>query len=165
MPSQAPAPATAETGYITQPSALENTYTSDKSLQRSLGCKLSERTVHLFPNSDKPSGYLPPTTFRSIEPQLVDLGAEAVSEKIREWSADAEKNQPYVKSFNVWGKRYDYDRLITTEGWKQLGNWGARRRIVSAGYDKTFGSQRRTVQYALYGPDQKSRSILKSLQY
>jgi hypothetical protein len=54
------------------------------------------------------------------------LGEEAVSDQVREWSADAERNQPYVKGFNVWGQRYDYDRLITTEGWKQLGKWGAR---------------------------------------
>lgn len=58
----------------------------------------------------------------------MQFGAEAISEQIREWSADAERNVPYVKSHNVWGKRYDYDRLVTTEGWKQLGKWGARNR-------------------------------------
>lgn len=84
-----------------------------------------------------------------MESQFITLGAEAVSENVREWSSDAERTQPYVKSYNVWGKRYDYDRLITSEGWKQLGHWGARRRIVSAGYDRALGSQRRTVQYAL----------------
>ncbi|KAJ5688553.1 hypothetical protein N7462_002945 [Penicillium macrosclerotiorum] len=124
-------PATAETGYITQPAPLGNTYTSDISLQRSL------------------EWYLPTSTFRSVQPHLIQVGAEAVSETVREWSADAERNQPYVKSHNVWGQRYDYDRLITTEGWKQLGKWGARHRIVSAGYDSALGSERRTVQYAL----------------
>jgi hypothetical protein len=32
-------PATADTGYVTDPSPLENTYTSDPSLQRTLACK------------------------------------------------------------------------------------------------------------------------------
>ncbi|KAJ5115481.1 hypothetical protein NUU61_001240 [Penicillium alfredii] len=126
-----PKPATADSGSITQPGPLENTYTSDKSLQRAL------------------AWYLPSDILHSVEPHLTQLGAEAVSERVREWSADAERYQPYVKSYNVWGRRYDYDRLITSEGWKQLGKWGAKHRIVSAGYDPAFGLQRRTVQYAL----------------
>jgi hypothetical protein len=75
-------------------------------------------------------GYLPSATLQSVEQHFTQLGAEAISNQIREWSADAERNQPYVKSHNVWGKRYDYDRLVTTEGWKQLGKWGARNRYV-----------------------------------
>lgn len=34
-----PQPATADTGYITDPDPLENTYTSDPSLQRTLACE------------------------------------------------------------------------------------------------------------------------------
>ncbi|CAG7933835.1 unnamed protein product [Penicillium olsonii] len=124
-------PATADSGYITEPVSLENTYTSDPSLQRTL------------------EWYLPSATLQSVRPHLTQLGAEAISERVREWSGDAERNVPYVKSHNVWGKRYDYDRLITTEGWKQLGKWGARNKIVSAGYDQSLGVDRRTVQYAL----------------
>ncbi|CAG8890270.1 unnamed protein product [Penicillium egyptiacum] len=126
-----PLPATADSGYITDPGPLENTYTSDPSLQRTL------------------AWYLPSATLQSVQPHLTQFGAEAISEQVREWSADAERNVPYVKSHNVWGKRYDYDRLVTAEGWKQLGKWGARNRIVSAGYDKCLGVDRRTVQYAL----------------
>ncbi|CAG7944344.1 unnamed protein product [Penicillium nalgiovense] len=103
-------PATADSGYITDPGPLENTYTSDPSLQRAL------------------AWYLPSAKLQSVQPHLTQFGAEAISEQVREWSADAERNVPYVKSHNVWGKRYDYDRLVTTEGWKQLGKWGARNR-------------------------------------
>lgn len=99
--------------------------------------------------SDRVLGYVPSTIRGSVEPHFTQLGGEAVSERVREWSADAERSQPIVKSHNVWGKRYDFDRLITTEGWKQLGHWGARHRIVSAGYDSSLGSHRRTVQYTL----------------
>lgn len=95
------------------------------------------------------TGYVPSAILRSLELGFAQLGGEAISEQVREWTADAERNQPYVKSHNVWGKRYDYDRLITTEGWKQLGHWGARRKVVSAGYDPALGLHRRTVQYAL----------------
>ncbi|KAJ5207464.1 Acyl-CoA oxidase/dehydrogenase type 1 [Penicillium cf. griseofulvum] len=126
-----PQPATADIGYVTDPGPLENTYTSDPSLQRTL------------------AWYLPSATLESVQPHLTHLGSEAISEQVREWSADAERNVPYVKSHNVWGKRYDYDRLVTTEGWKQLGKWGARNKIVSAGYDQRLGVDRRLVQYAL----------------
>ncbi|KAE8148338.1 hypothetical protein BDV25DRAFT_19395 [Aspergillus avenaceus] len=129
--------ATADRGYITKPERLENTFTSDTSLQRVL------------------SWYLPPQKLQQIQPQLVQLGEEAISDQVREWSADAERHQPYVKNFNVWGQRYDYDRLITSEGWKQLGKWGARHGVVSLGYEPTYGAERRLAQYAvnyLYSP-------------
>lgn len=76
-------------------------------------------------------GYLSAQHLTTLEPQLVRLGGEAVSEQIREWSADAEKNQPYVKGHNVWGERYDVDKLVTTEGWKRLTKWGGGHGFVA----------------------------------
>jgi len=63
---------------------------------------------------------------KAITPNLTKFADEAVSEQIHQWVANAEKQQPYVKHHNVWGKRYDYDRLVTSQGWKELGKWGAR---------------------------------------
>lgn len=40
MSSSPSQPATADSGYITQPGPLENTYTSDTSLRRALECEL-----------------------------------------------------------------------------------------------------------------------------
>ncbi|KAL4783302.1 hypothetical protein BJX76DRAFT_368547 [Aspergillus varians] len=133
----APTPATANTGHITKPAPLPNTYTSDPSLRRIL------------------QWYLQPTHLTTLEPQLTRLGAEAVSEQVREWSADAERNQPYVKRYNVWGERYGFDRLVTSEGWKRLGRWGAGHGVVALGYESTYGDERRLAQYAvnyLYSP-------------
>lgn len=76
------------------------------------------------------TGYLPAETLRAVEPRLEKVGAEAISPRIREWSADAERNQPYVRSYDVWGARYPVDRLVTAEGWKQLGRWGAANGFV-----------------------------------
>ncbi|OJJ55024.1 hypothetical protein ASPSYDRAFT_158720 [Aspergillus sydowii CBS 593.65] len=132
-----PTPATANTGHITKPAPLANSYTSDPSLRRILDWYLSAQ--HLT----------------TLEPQLVRLGGEAVSEQIREWSADAEKNQPYVKGHNVWGERYDVDKLVTTEGWKRLTKWGGGHGVVALGYEPTYGRERRLAQYAvnyLYSP-------------
>ncbi|KAI9371428.1 hypothetical protein BJX61DRAFT_548264 [Aspergillus egyptiacus] len=130
-------PATAITGHITRPAPLENSYTSDPSLRRLL------------------EWYLPPPHLSRLDPHLKTLGEEAVSEQIREWSADAERNQPYVKGYNVWGEQYDVDRLVTSEGWKRLGRWGAGHGVVALGYEDTYGAERRLAQYAvnyLYSP-------------
>lgn len=45
MSSSTPQPATADTGYITQPGPLENTYTSDIGLRRALGCEYLVRLL------------------------------------------------------------------------------------------------------------------------
>ncbi|KAL4876493.1 hypothetical protein BJY04DRAFT_231527 [Aspergillus karnatakaensis] len=124
-------PATANTGHITRPAPLENTYTTDPSLRRLL------------------EWYLPSHHLQNLEPQLTRLGAEAISPQIRGWSADAERNQPYVKTYNVWGEQYDVDRLVTSEGWKRLQTWGASHGVVSLGYEDTYGNERRLAQYAV----------------
>ena len=76
------------------------------------------------------TGYLPANILRKAEPNLAQLGEEAISPQLNAWNADAEVNQPYVKKYNVWGQRYGYDRLVTTEGWKQIGKWGAKHGLV-----------------------------------
>ncbi|KAF7166278.1 hypothetical protein CNMCM5623_000035 [Aspergillus felis] len=136
-PATSSQPATADRGSFTTPEPLQNTYKTDTNLHRLL------------------SWYLPSSTYQSIQSNLAQLGEEAISPQIREWSADAERHQPYVKGYNVWGQRYDYDRLITSEGWKQLSRWGARHGVVALGYDPSYGASRRLVQYTvnyLYGP-------------
>ncbi|KAH1363524.1 hypothetical protein KXX14_007349 [Aspergillus fumigatus] len=136
-PATSSQPATADRGSFTTPEPLQNTYTTDANLHRLL------------------SWYLPSSTYQSIQSNLTQLGEEAISPQIREWSADAERHQPYVKGYNVWGQRYDYDRLVTSEGWKQLSRWGARHGVVALGYDPSYGASRRLVQYTvnyLYGP-------------
>ncbi|KAL2811715.1 hypothetical protein BJX63DRAFT_273538 [Aspergillus granulosus] len=130
-------PATATTGHITRLPPLPNTYTSDPSLRRVLGW------------------YLAPGYLRTLDTHLTTLGAEAISPQIKEWSADAERNQPYVKGYNVWGEQYGADRLVTSEGWKKLTAWGARNGVVALGYEDTYGDQRRVAQYAvnyIYAP-------------
>lgn len=120
--------ASAESGTFTQLEPLQNSYTSDISLQRALKCNPSNAIplYSIFDSNIKTIGYLPTETFRLAEPHLAQLGEEAVSPEIHRWNADAEVNQPYVKKYNVWGQRYGYDRLVTSEGWKQLGKWGTR---------------------------------------
>jgi hypothetical protein len=41
--------------------------------------------------------------------------------------SNAENHQPYVNAHDSWGKRFDIDKLVTSEGWRELGKWGAAR--------------------------------------
>jgi len=108
MDSSRMRPSTVDTGYRLQPTPLGNPVTSDAYFQRVL------------------HGYLDPELVESVTPQLIKFGDEAVSDTVHAWIANSEKEEPYVKQYDVWGSRYPYDKLVTSEGWKRLGQWGAR---------------------------------------
>lgn len=124
-------PSSIDSGFILSLPKLPNPATSDPAFQRVL------------------SWYLPPTTLSRIQPQLTAFGEEAVSDRVNTWISNAERQPPYVKTRNIWGEKYERDRLVTSEGWKQLGRWGIENGVVAAGYEKDFGEYRRIVQHAL----------------
>jgi 2-succinyl-5-enolpyruvyl-6-hydroxy-3-cyclohexene-1-carboxylate synthase len=80
------APSTIDTGFMLSVPQLENPYTSDDSYQRVL------------------EWYLPLSVLNTVRPKLSQFGEEAISEQIHQWVANAEKEQPYVKTHDVWGK-------------------------------------------------------------
>lgn len=112
MPSSDLKPSTIDSGYRLQPSPLENPITSDPYFQR---------VIHWYLGSD---------LAHDVLPQLTKFGDEAVSDTVHAWIANAEKEEPYVKQYDVWGRRYPYDKLVTAEGWKRLGAWGAENGFV-----------------------------------
>ncbi|KAJ6445118.1 Acyl-CoA dehydrogenase [Purpureocillium lavendulum] len=101
------APSTVDTGYRLQPAPLANPVTTDTYLRRVL------------------QWYLGPQRMEKILPQLTQFGDEAASDTVHAWIANSEKEEPYVKQYDTWGRRYPYDKLVTSEGWKRLGEWGA----------------------------------------
>jgi len=101
-------PSTIDTGFILSLAKLPNPATSDPAYQRIL------------------SWYLPETILRSIQPDLERFGEEAVSDETNDLISNAERQPPYVKTRNVWGDKYASDRLVTSQGWKELGRWGVR---------------------------------------
>lgn len=70
-------------------------------------------------------GYLPGDILSKVEPEFTGFANEATSEKVKEWTLSAEREPPYVKTYNVWGAKHDVDRLVTSDGWKRLREWGA----------------------------------------
>ncbi|KPI43779.1 putative acyl-CoA dehydrogenase AidB [Cyphellophora attinorum] len=121
---------TVDTGYTLNASPLENPVTSDNVFQRII------------------AWYLPPHIRDEVVPQLIRFGEEAVSPRVNDWIANAEKQEPYVKQYDAWGRRYAVDKLVTSEGWKQLGVWGSKNGVVARGYEAEFGSHRRLVQHS-----------------
>lgn len=101
-------PSTISTGFTLSLPPLPNPATSDRAYTRIL------------------QWYLPPAIYSKLHPRLERFGAEAVSDQVSEWISNAEKQPPYVKTRNIWGEKYPADRLVTSEGWKRLGDWGVR---------------------------------------
>ncbi|ETN45971.1 uncharacterized protein HMPREF1541_00153 [Cyphellophora europaea CBS 101466] len=123
-------PSTIDDGYRLSPSPLKNPFTSDHVYQRIL------------------TWYLPHDIYDQISPKLEQFAAESISPQVNEWIANAEVQQPYVKQYDAWGRRYPVDKLVTSDGWKRLGEWGARNGVVAHGYEPTYGPHRRIIQHA-----------------
>lgn len=101
-------PSTVNSGLILAPPPLENPFTSDESYQRIL------------------EWYLPSDVLDVVKPRLKKFAEEAISPEINDLISNAEVQQPYIKTRNVWGAQYPYDRLVTSHGWKELGKWGSK---------------------------------------
>ncbi|KAJ5763443.1 hypothetical protein N7533_002124 [Penicillium manginii] len=121
---------TVDGGFILSPPALENPGTNDRVFQRILQWHLSKEVL------------------ARIAPELKSFGSVAISDETNALIGNAESQPPYVKSYNVWGSRYEAEGLVTGKGWKELGKWGIKHGVVGLGYEDTFGSYRRTVQHA-----------------
>lgn len=106
-------PSTTDSGFILQLPQLPNPATSDPTYTRVL------------------QWYLPEPILAKVLLKLVKFGREAVSEEINTYIANAETRQPYVKSRNIWGEKYPHDRLVTSEGWRELAKWGSRNGSAS----------------------------------
>ncbi|KAJ5545596.1 hypothetical protein N7494_003181 [Penicillium frequentans] len=123
-------PSTIDTGFILSPILLENPATCDRVFQRIL------------------EWHLPQDQLSKIAPNLTRFGSDAISKEMNSHIGNAEMQEPYIRTRNVWGARYDVDRLVTSTGWKELGKWGIKQGVVGLGYDEEFGPHRRIVQHA-----------------
>jgi hypothetical protein len=72
------------------------------------------------------TGHLPQDVLATIAPKLQNFGSEAISDETNSLIGNAETESPHIKTRNVWGARYEADRLVTSNGWKELGKWGIK---------------------------------------
>lgn len=119
--------------FQTAPS-LSNTYQSDRLLR-----SLVETQID-------------PQWQKEVHVQLDRLGQRSVTD-LQSFADQAEKNPPQLVSFDPWGSRID--DIQVSEGWRKLEEAAAEEGIVATGYERKFGVQSRTVQFAklyLYHP-------------
>lgn len=130
-------PSTLDHGFRLRTAGLANPATSDAAFQRVL------------------SWYLPPVVLEEVTPELEAFGEQAVSDQVHEWIANAEVQQPYVKKRDVWNNNYRFDRLVTSQGWKDIGRWG-----IANGYLHHLPLARAT-RHASDAPTQCRRSRIR----
>ena len=125
-----PSPSSSTEGFFQESPKVLNQFHDDIALQRALGL------------------LLPANVLTSIAPELSTFGDTVLSRPILDLVADAEKNPPYLKTWDSWGRRRD--ELITSEGWRGLSAMGIREGMVSAGYENAYAEHSRTVHFGKY---------------
>ena len=123
-------PSSSTNGFFQSPPQVLNQLYDDVALQRSL------------------SLFLPPRVVQAIAPELSAFGDKVLSKEILHWVADAEKNPPYLRTWDTWGKRRD--ELVTSEGWRNLQDLGIAEGMVSIGYQNKNSQYSRVHHFLKY---------------
>ena len=83
-----------------------------------------------------------------VRGEVAQLGEDVLSDQVRAWITDAEKNTPYLAGHgrDIFGKTTS--KLVVGEGWRCLQAFGIAKRIVATGYDtSSLGASARVVQF------------------
>lgn len=123
-------PASSTDGFFQTPPYVLNQFHDDAALQRAL---------RLFLSNDIRA---------SITPDLSSFGDKVLSRQILNWVLDAERNAPYVKTWDSWGKRRD--ELVTSEGWRNLQRLGIEEGMVAIPYENKYAEYSRVYHFAKY---------------
>lgn len=125
-----PRPSSSTDGFFQEPPPISNQLQDDIALQRAL---------HLF---------LPDTVREQVTPEILAFGDRVITKPVFDLVADAEKNLPYLKTWDSWGRRRD--ELITSEGWRKLSAIGIQEGMVSIGYENRHLQFSRAYQFCKY---------------
>ncbi|OQV08721.1 Acyl-CoA dehydrogenase, middle domain-containing protein [Cladophialophora immunda] len=112
------APSSSTAGFFQSPPQVLNQYEDDTALRRAM--KL----------------FLPHGVQEALKADLSAFGEHVLSRQTLGWVLEAERNLPYVKTWDTWGKRRD--ELITSDGWKNLQRMGIEAGIVAIPYENSF---------------------------
>ncbi|KAI9653405.1 MAG: hypothetical protein M1821_007070 [Bathelium mastoideum] len=123
-------PSSSDTGFFQEPPRIPNQFYDDRILQRVL--KL----------------YIPDKLIPSLTSDLSAFGDRVLEPQVFSWIADAERNTPYLRTWDVFGRRRD--ELVTSEGWRNLQALGIREGIVAIAYEQQWNSYARVYQMLKY---------------
>lgn len=79
---------------------------------------------------------------------LSRFGSLVLTRQVLDWTADAEKNAPYLRTWDSFGKRKD--DLVTSEGWRRLQELGQAEGIIAISYENKNGPYSRVHQFLKY---------------
>lgn len=126
--------ATWNSGFFQRtPDTQKNIFESDYGFQRALSYFFAENQV----TND--------VAINAIT-ELRNLGAEVMSDRVMEWGEEAERNLPFIEHQDAFGN--NLNRLVTSEGWKQLKRFAAEKGVVSTAYTREYGNISRLVSFA-----------------
>lgn len=123
-------PSSSIAGFFQTPPRVLNQYYDDAALRRAL--KL----------------FLPKHIDQAVSNDLSAFGDRVLDRETLGLVLDAERNLPYVKSWDTWGKRRD--ELITSQGWQNLQRLGIEEGIVAIPYENTYKEYSRVYWCAKY---------------
>ena len=123
-------PSSSTDGFFQAPPSVLNQLEDDIALQRSLSLFLSQ------------------SVRQQVTPEIAAFGDKVFSKPVLDLIADAEKNLPYLKTWDSWGRRRD--ELVTSEGWRKLSAIGIQEGMVSIGYENCFSQFSRPYQFCKY---------------
>ncbi|KAK6367491.1 hypothetical protein LTR64_007467 [Lithohypha guttulata] len=129
-PDKPPSPSSSSAGFFQTPPEVPNQFYDDDALRR--GMQL----------------FLPQQVRNVIAPDMSNFGAKVLSPQVLSWVSDAERNLPYVKQFDSWGRRRD--ELFTSEGWRNLQALGIAEGMVAIPYENQFREYSRVYHFAKY---------------
>ena len=125
-----PTPSSSTTGFFQTPPPVLNPFTDDLALRSALTL------------------YIPQPLHTHLLPGLQALGDKVLSKPILDLVADAERNTPYLRTWDTWGRRVD--ELVTSEGWRGLSALGQAEGMVSLGYENAYGPVSRPYMFIKY---------------
>ena len=123
-------PSSSIDGFFQQSPPIQNQLHDDIALKRAL--KL----------------FLPEYVRQETQGELTAFGEKVLSKEVLDLVADAEKNLPYLKTWDSWGRRRD--ELITSEGWRKLSALGIQDGMVAIGYENQYLQFSRPYQFCKY---------------
>ena len=92
--------------------------------------------------------FLPNNVKSSISNDLSTFGTTVLEQKVLGWTADAETHPPRLEAWDIWGQRQD--RLVTSEGWRNLQALGISEGIVALAYENRYNEYGRLYQFLKY---------------
>ncbi|CAL5872054.1 uncharacterized protein PFLUO_LOCUS6311 [Penicillium psychrofluorescens] len=129
-PSHPSTPASGSTGFFQQPPRLTNAFDEDEAFKR----------IFTF--------YLPLSLQQTLKPDISSFGTRVLDRRVLAHLADAERNPPYLRTWDSFGHRVD--ELVTSEGWRALSAMGISEGMVAIAHENQYGPHSRVYQFLKY---------------